>query len=263
MSVGRIVVLMYHGLHADERELADIDPADRPYAVSLAEFRRQLDALAAANLPLLDPHQLTRRVPEGGGVVLTFDDGHGSNHRHALPELQSRQARAVFFATTDFIERRRGFCTWAQLREMADAGMTIGSHGRTHRFFDDMDDAQARAEFVDSKRAIEQHVGHAVDQISFPGGRHTRAQLQMGRDAGYRLLHTSTVGSHRARPAEPGAALARVAIKGGMPLQRFMDLAAARPAVMLPAQAKAAAKQGVRRVLGNRLYHALYERVAG
>jgi peptidoglycan/xylan/chitin deacetylase (PgdA/CDA1 family) len=263
MSSGRIVVLMYHGLYADDRELAEIDAADRPYAVSLAQFKQQLDALSAAGIPLVDPRQLTLRVPERGGVVLSFDDGHGSNHSHALPELLSRQARAVFFATSDFIERRRGFCTWRQLREMADAGMTIGSHGRTHRFFDDMADDEARAEFIDSRRAIEQHVGHAVDQISFPGGRHTRAQLQLGHDAGYKLLHTSTVGSHAARPFLPGAALARVAIKGGLPLQRFMDLAMAKPAVMLPAQAKAAAKQGVRRVLGNRLYHALYERVAG
>jgi peptidoglycan/xylan/chitin deacetylase (PgdA/CDA1 family) len=261
--MNRVVLLMYHALHANEREYAEIDAADRPYAVSTAEFAAQLDALDAAGLPLIDPRELTRGVPSGGGVVLTFDDGHASNHHHALPELMKRKARAVFFATSDFIGRRRGFCSWGQLREMADAGMTIGSHGRTHRFFDDLDEAAARAEFLDSKTAIEQRTGHPVDQLSFPGGRYAPAQLQLGRALGYKLLHTSAIGSHPARPLAAGAVLARVAVKGGLPLPRFMALAQARPSVMLPAQAVAAAKQGARRVLGNRLYHALYERVAG
>lgn len=261
--MSRVVLLMYHALYANEREYADIDAADRPYAVSMAEFTAQLDALSAAGLPLIDPRELTRGVSADGGVVLTFDDGHASNHHHGLPELMKRDARAVFFATSDFIEHRRGFCSWRQLREMADAGMTIGSHGRTHRFFDDLDEAAARAEFLDSKTAIEQHTGHAVDQLSFPGGRYAAGQLQLGRQLGYRLLHTSAVGSHPARPVAPGAALARVAVKGGLPLARFMALAQARASVMLPAQTVAAAKHGVRRMLGNRLYHALYERVAG
>lgn len=260
---GRVVVLMYHGLYADEQELAGIDAADRPYAVSVAEFKAQLDALQALGVALIDPEALGRQVPRNGGVVLTFDDGHGSNHRHALPELLSRGARAVFFATTDFIGRRPGFCSWQQLSEMADAGMTIGSHGRTHRFFDDLSDAEAQAEFADSKAAIEQHIGRAIDQISFPGGRYARHQRALARQAGYALLHTSALGSHAPRPFEPGATLARVAIKSGMPLDRFVALATARPRVMLRAQAIASAKQAVRRTLGNRLYHALYERVAG
>ena len=263
MNRGRIVVLMYHALYANERELADIDTADRPYAVSVAEFKAQLDVLRQAGIALLDPASLTRQVPASGGTVLTFDDGHGSNHRHALPELLSRNARAAFFATSDFIGRRRGFCNWAELREMAQAGMTIGSHGCTHRFFDDLDEDQAYAEFADAKAAIEQHVGVAVDQMSFPGGRHTHAQLALGRQAGYRLLHTSAIGSHPARPFQTGAAPARVAVKGGMPLARVLALASAKPGVMLPAQVLAAAKRSARRALGNRLYHALYERVAG
>lgn len=261
--MSRVVVLMYHALYADEREFAAIDAADRPYAVSVAEFKTQLDALARAAVPLIDPCLLTTAVPPEGGVVLSFDDGHGSNHAHALPELLRREARAVFFATSDFIGRRPGFCTWAQLREMAEAGMTIGSHGRTHRFFEDLDDAAARAEFLDSKATIEQHTGQAVDQLSFPGGRYARHQLQIAREAGYRLLHTSVVGAHPARPVAAGGTLARVAVKGGMPLQRFMAFAQARPSVMLRAQAVAGAKRGAQRLLGNRLYHALYERVAG
>ena len=195
---GRVVVLMYHGLYDGERERADIDPADRPYAVSIQDFRAQLDAVARAGLAVIDPRDLTRSVPAQGGVVLTFDDGHASNHHHALPELQARGIAAVFFATSDFIARRRGFCAWPQLREMANAGMTIGSHGRTHRFFDDMSETEARAEYTDSKAAIEQHIGSSVNQISFPGGRFKSRQVPRrfdGRSSWRRATRRRTSGT--------------------------------------------------------------------
>ena len=84
-----------------------------------------------------------------------------------------------------------------------------------------------------------------------------------GRQAGYALLHTSAIGSCPARPLAWGASVPRVAIKGGTPLPQFLAMARAETATMLPAQLIAAAKRGIRLGLGNRLYHALYERVAG
>lgn len=260
---GRIVTLMYHNIYQDDREFSDIDAADRPYAVSLADFRRQLDGLERAGLCVIDPRDLSQKVPADGGVVLTFDDGHGSNHRHAWPELQRRGFAAAFFATTDFIDKRSGFCNWLQLREMAEAGMTIGSHGCTHYFFDGLSESEARAEFSGSRSLIEQNVGCRVDQISFPGGRHTSRQLAWGREAGYRLLHTSNIGSHAARPFVVGATVCRLAVKAGTKLDYVISAARAEPSTLWPAQIAAAAKQSLRRAVGNRLYHALYERLAG
>lgn len=42
-------------------------------------------------------------------VLLTFDDGYRSCHDVALPVLQRFGARAVFFISTDHVERRRAF----------------------------------------------------------------------------------------------------------------------------------------------------------
>jgi len=116
----RCSVLMYHGLYANEREYQAIDAADRPYAVSTQRFTEQLQAMQRSRLNIIDPGQLGSPAMSAGGVVLTFDDGHASNHRHALPILQQLGLKAVFFVTSDFMERRPGFCSWAQLREMAD-----------------------------------------------------------------------------------------------------------------------------------------------
>lgn len=257
----RCSVLMYHGLYANEREYQAIDAADRPYAVSTQRFTEQLQAMQRSGLNIIDPGQLGSPAMSAGGVVLTFDDGHASNHRHALQILQQLGLKAVFFVTSDFMERRPGFCSWAQLREMADQGMTIGSHGRTHRFLDDLSDAEAMAELSDSKQAIEQGIGRGIDQVSFPGGRFSVRQLALWQPLGYRAFHSSRVAAAPARPVQPGDVLPRLAIRRDTSLPDVLAMAQADRRWLMRATALASAKQLVRRLAGNRLYHHLYERL--
>jgi peptidoglycan/xylan/chitin deacetylase (PgdA/CDA1 family) len=210
-----LVILMYHALYANERELQDITPEDRPYAVSTQRFAEQLQAMRDAGLPFVDPARLGEPQARDGGVLLSFDDGHASNCTHALPALARHDARAVFFITSDFVERRPGFCSWTQLREMADAGMTLGSHGRSHRFLNDLGDTEAVAELRDSRDALQDRLGRVVDQVSFPGGRYRAELLPAWRQLGYRWFHSSEIGCvsphtasvrrrwHTAAPGDP------------------------------------------------------------
>ncbi len=260
--MSQLVSLMYHGLYADEAGLLrTIDAPDRPYAVSTTAFERQLDLIQQAGLTVIDPQALPGRLP-ARGVVLTFDDGHASNATLACDILVRRGLKALFFVTSDFIGARPHFCSWAQLRDMSQAGMLIGSHGRTHRFFDDMSDAEASAEFKDSRERIEQGIGRRVDQISFPGGRYKPSQLKLGRDNGYSLFYTSQVGVHREAALPPGAEVSRIAVRQGTDDARFMAYASASRATVFKARSVAAAKQAVRRLAGNKLYHLVYEKLA-
>jgi peptidoglycan/xylan/chitin deacetylase (PgdA/CDA1 family) len=256
----RCSLLMYHGLYANEQEYLAIDAADRPYAVSTQRFTEQLQAMQHAGLEIIDPAQLGTQAMSSGGVVLTFDDGHASNHQHALQILQRFGMKAVFFVTSDFIGKRRGFCSWAQLREMADQGMTIGSHGRTHRFLDDLSDAEAIAELADSKQAIEHGIGRSIDQVSFPGGRFNERQIAMWQALGYRAFHSSRVAAAPARPVQAGDILPRLAIRNGTSLSDVLAMAQADRRWLMRATTMATAKHLVRRLAGNRLYHHLYER---
>ena len=260
--MSRCALLMYHSLFANEREFQAIDPSDRPYAVSTQCFEEQLRAMRRAGLRVIDPAQLqTDAAMAGGGVVLTFDDGHASNHHHALAILRRQDANAIFFVTSDFIGKRPGFCSWAQVREIAEQGMTIGSHGRTHRFLDDLADDDASAELADSKIAIENAIGRRVDQVSFPGGRFRAHQLALWRAQGYRMFHSSRVGAAAARPVREGDILPRLAVRRDTALHEVLAMARADPSWLLRAAALAAAKHLLRRAAGNRLYHHLYERL--
>lgn len=79
---------------------------------------------------------------------------------------------------------------WNQVREMAAAGIEIGSHTVTHPILSNLTDEELRFEMVESRRTIERQIGQPVEVISYPvGGRaefNERVQ-QAARDAGYRL----------------------------------------------------------------------------
>lgn len=258
-----LVILMYHALYANERELLDITPEDRPYAVSTQRFAEQLQALHDAGLPLVDPARLGDAQAREGGVLLSFDDGHASNCTHALPALARHDARAVFFITSDFVERRPGFCSWAQLREMAEAGMTLGSHGRSHRFLNDLSDAEAVAELRDSGAALQDRLGRAIDQVSFPGGRYRKELLPAWRELGYRWFHSSEIGvvDPRTLLSDSDGTLPRLAIRQDTSTAQCLAMARADRQWLIKARGVAAAKQWLRRTAGNRLYHLLYERL--
>lgn len=258
-----LVILMYHALYANERELQDITPEDRPYAVSTQRFAEQLQAMRDAGLPFVDPARLGEPQVRDGGVLLSFDDGHASNCTHALPALARHDARAVFFITSDFVERRPGFCSWTQLREMAEAGMTLGSHGRSHRFLNDLGDTEAVAELRDSRDALQDRLGQAVDQVSFPGGRYRAELLPAWRQLGYRWFHSSEIGCvppHKLLSGADGT-LPRLAIRQDTPTATCLAMARADRQWLLKARGVATAKQWLRRTAGNRLYHLLYERL--
>ena len=93
--------------------------------------------------------------------------------------------------------------TWAQLRDMRDGGMEIGSHGVDHRMLAKMPPAAMREELVASKRAIERELGGEAQVISYPVGgsdAYDAAVIEAVRDAGYRLGCSYRAGPERMRP---------------------------------------------------------------
>jgi peptidoglycan-N-acetylglucosamine deacetylase len=72
---------------------------------------------------------LRRRLPFGGSVALTFDDGpHPEGTVAVLSLLARHDAKATFFLVGEQVRRFP-----ALAREIADAGHGIGLHGETHR----------------------------------------------------------------------------------------------------------------------------------
>lgn len=258
--MNRVVILMYHALYDSEAGRARIEPIDRPYALSVQQFERQMQLLRQHDVPVLSPRSLEPETDDAAtaGVVVSFDDGHASNAELALPILQRSGLTAAFFLTTGFIGARPNYCSWAQADRLAQAGMLIGGHGHSHRFLSDLNVTEAGQELQHSWQAIHENLGLEPTQMSFPGGRCNMELVALGQRTGYRVFHGSSIGTLAPRAVNSKAILPRIAVKAAMSDADFVAFATARRSVLWPVQAVGGIKALVRGVLGNAGYHRLY-----
>jgi peptidoglycan/xylan/chitin deacetylase (PgdA/CDA1 family) len=91
-----------------------------------------------------------------------------------------------------------GAINWRQAREMADAGIEIGSHTLTHPILTGLSDARLREEVAQSRDRIQNALGRKVETFCYPNGDYDlRTQREVAR-AGYRLAVTTDVGLNNA-----------------------------------------------------------------
>ena len=166
-----VPVLMYHALEDEVHPAGYTDPGDKVYVLQVDQFREQMTYLKENGFQtyLIDELLELDNFPEKA-VVLTFDDGHESNATLALPILQECGFKAHFFITTGWIATQK-FMSEEQIKELATAGMGIGSHGVTHRFLNNLAEAEVLNELVFSKETLESLISQKIQGISYPGGR--------------------------------------------------------------------------------------------
>jgi peptidoglycan/xylan/chitin deacetylase (PgdA/CDA1 family) len=162
--------------------------------VAAPDFEAQLDWLVREDYRFLSLTELREGLlgntrPPRRSVVLTFDDGFADNHELALPLLKRHGARATFFPVAGFIgsdnDPGENYMTPDQLRELAGAGMEIGSHAMSHAELAKMPLEKARAELADSKAELESVLGREIDWLSYPKGSFNRDVAAAAREAGY------------------------------------------------------------------------------
>jgi peptidoglycan/xylan/chitin deacetylase (PgdA/CDA1 family) len=172
-----VVNITVHGIGTPDR---DLEPGEEQTWVSIAQFERVLDA-----------------VSQGSDVRLTFDDGNDSDVTVALPRLVERALDAEFFLLAGTLGDR-GRVDHADVRKLVDAGMTIGSHGWSHRDWRRIDPVQAWEEMDNAHRVLGELTGRRVSRVAIPFGSYDRHVLRRLRAAGVTRAYTSDGG--RARP---------------------------------------------------------------
>jgi peptidoglycan/xylan/chitin deacetylase (PgdA/CDA1 family) len=113
-------------------------------------------------------------------ALLTFDDGYRSVREVALPWLRKFGYPAVLFVPTDYIgkcntfdhgiEPREALCDWEELRELERCGISIQSHGASHRWFSKLSLDEQDQELLQSKAVLECNLEKHVEVFAFPYG---------------------------------------------------------------------------------------------
>jgi peptidoglycan/xylan/chitin deacetylase (PgdA/CDA1 family) len=242
----RAAVFCLHDIVRDEH-LADVAATHRPYALAPAEFRAHLMLAHEVGLRTAVVGQIPQELGDPF-FSLTFDDGCLSDYTEAFPALRELGMRATFFVVPTLVGAP-GHVSWAQLREMAAAGMEIGSHSLTHPFLHELDAAGLRHEFGQSKAILEDRLGSAVRSASLPRGWEPPGLEAVLDDLGYRAFCNSRVGWWH--PGDRPLAIPRVAVRRGMVSDDFIAIAAAAPRALWRLTAVDVAKNVAKACLGH------------
>ena len=198
----RVPILVYHSVmphhpgQTAEQRVLDVDDsvfvAQMRYLVNrgyhVVSFAALVDALEG------------RDTLPNHAVVLTFDDGWENQYHHAFPILRRFGFTATFFVFTTPIGKDGKLMTWEQLRALQAAGMTIGSHTRTHPILPDYH-AALHNEIVMSREDIQEHLGRTPDFFAYPFGAWDAESAAWALKAGYRAARTYRGGAWNA-PAD-------------------------------------------------------------
>jgi peptidoglycan/xylan/chitin deacetylase (PgdA/CDA1 family) len=178
-----------------------IDDAWHRSCVTPAAFRAQMRHLCEEGYRVVSLATLGSTLAAGEGVAprtvaITFDDGYADNHAHALPVLAELGLPATVFVTVGAMGGRLAVLrdhdplpalTWAQLREMLQAGLSVGSHTLTHPQLTALDAAALAHELAGSRAAIAAETGIETELFCYPRGDLDRRVREAVHAAGYRV----------------------------------------------------------------------------
>jgi peptidoglycan/xylan/chitin deacetylase (PgdA/CDA1 family) len=199
-----VPIMMYHIIGPPDR------PGNAGLATSTEDFAAQMSYMACAGYTpitmqrLFDAFDGKAALPEKP-IILTFDDGWDGQYANAFPILQQHAFVGSFAIVTGYVEAGGPFMTWAQIKEMSDAGNEMMSHTVSHIDLGTTDDATVVDQLTTSKATLEERTGKPVSYFVYPAGEpfingsaERQSQvMQMLRDTGYRgaLLDGSGYGN--------------------------------------------------------------------
>jgi len=234
------MVLTYHEIVPEQ--------ATSLYAVSSRQLEEHFRLLADwasprhSHLPPLD---------------VTFDDGHISHHRYALPLLDRFGLRATFFITAGWTGSRSGYMAAAELRDLLARGHAVQAHGWSHKMLTRCRPVELYEELHRSKEALEDTLGIGVDTMSLPHGRWNRHVLEACAQAGYKKVYTSD-SSVISQPKEGVALVARRTMTCNVSSSRLEAVLSGRTKAIDRSESMGRLKGAARRLIGERFYHRLW-----
>lgn len=228
VSDGQIPVLMYH-------EIADGSETRSRLAVAPTALAEQLAYLHDEGWTTISAGTLSAILRDDAvvlperTVVLSFDDGYENFYSRAMPLLAKYGFTATLFMTSGWVKEARPpgagippMLSWAQLSDVARAGIEVGAHSITHPELDQLTGRRLHDELFDSKKQLEDQLGLEVPGLAYPFGYSTSAVRQLARKAGY--TYGYVVGNRTAASESDIFAVPRLTVKRTTSLDEFSRL---------------------------------------
>jgi peptidoglycan/xylan/chitin deacetylase (PgdA/CDA1 family) len=173
-------ILMYHYVSALP---PDADDVRTGLTLSPIIFRQHIEYLVNAGYQTVSLYEMNEALMNGtelpaNPVILTFDDGYAEHYHYVFPLLREFGMRGTFFVITQFADNAaENHLNWAQIEEMALAGMSMEAHTKNHVDLRNRDYNYLVFEIVGSIESIQSHTGITAQMFAYPVGRYDDSTL--------------------------------------------------------------------------------------
>lgn len=194
-------VLVFH------RFAGELKPGQERIDLDPRRFRRQLRFLRLLGFETLSVEEIRafhngeRNDLPRRRFAITVDDAMAD----AIESLRwaARLAPQLFVPSSEVGGRAHWIdgepvASWDDLRELAAAGVAIGSHTRHHRRLTQLGAAEREVELVGSLAELRKEVPGAAAALAYPNGDHDGEVCAATRAAGYELAYTTEKGRNGA-----------------------------------------------------------------
>jgi len=195
-----VPVLSYHNLSPSE---------SNKITVSQEMFDQQMRLLRDKGYQVISTDQLFdflefKSTLPPKSVVITLDDGWRSAYEIAFPILKKYGYTATLFIYTDMILDTPKTLSWALLQEMADQGIDIQCHTKSHRNLTLPEKKESfkgyfsklEKELSTCKQLIKKKLNREVKYLAYPYGDTNSLVIELAKKMGYRGAFTVKRGSN-------------------------------------------------------------------
>jgi peptidoglycan/xylan/chitin deacetylase (PgdA/CDA1 family) len=177
------VVLVY------QRFGEDNNPSN---SVKLSEFEAHIAELTNGKYNVVPLPEILAAMEKGEklsnrSVAITIDDSFRSVYEEAWPRLRKAGLPFTIFVPTDPSDLGRpAYMTWDEIRELRDAGVTIGAHTSSHMLVSESTTEELRADIERSLASFQRELGGRPTIFSWPRGEMSAAAGGMLAQLGFR-----------------------------------------------------------------------------
>ncbi len=161
------VIVMYHRFGENQFPTTN---------VRLEQFDAHITELKSGAYSVLPLAEVTAALLSGKElpprtVVITIDDAYLSVYQDAWPRLKAAGLPFTLFVSTESVDQQQpDYMTWSQVRELAQAGVTIGHHAHSHASLITLTPDAALADIAKASERFKIELGSVPTLFAYPYG---------------------------------------------------------------------------------------------
>ena len=177
------VVFMYHRFGEGDYPSTNI---------AMEQFTAHVQELTSGPYTVMGVPQIVSTLSDGKGlpdrtIGITIDDAYRSVYEKAWPVFREHDMPFTVFVSTEQLDSGyANYMTWDMVRDLSEAGVTIGGHSQHHSHLPDLDIEQVKAELAHSAKRFEEELGYVPEIFAYPYGEANSEVIAAVKEAGYR-----------------------------------------------------------------------------